>query len=258
MWSGEPFLYHALLSSALNLKMLNPRECVSAAVDAYQAGAASLNCVEGFVRQLIGWREFIRGIYWYEGPDYGDRNTIDQHGSLPDLYWTGETEMACMKACLGQVLEYGYGHHIQRLMVTGNFALIAGVHPREISDWYLAMYVDAVDWVTLPNTLGMVMHADGGVVGTKPYAASGRYIDRMSNYCKSCRFDPGKRTGPDACPFSTFYWDFLIRNERRFKSNRRMAMILKNVSRMDRGERKRITEQAETLRAKLGVSSSNF
>jgi deoxyribodipyrimidine photolyase-related protein len=161
--------------------------------------------------------------------------------------------MVCMRECLGQVLQSGYGHHIQRLMVTGNFALIAGIDPRQISDWYLAMYVDAVDWMTLPNTLGMVMHADGGVVGTKPYAASGRYIQRMSNYCEDCQYDAAKRTGPDACPFTTFYWDFLIRIRQRFRRNRRMAMILKNVDRMDTEGRAEIRAHARHLRQELGV-----
>jgi len=255
MWSGEPFLYHALLSAALNLKLLDPRECVAAALAAYESGAAPLNSVEGFVRQIIGWREFIRGVYWHEGPDYGQRNELDQHGSLPACYWTAETDVACLRACLGQVLECGYGHHIQRLMVTGNFALIAGVHPRQISDWYLAMYVDAVDWVTLPNTLGMVMHADGGVVGTKPYAASGRYIERMSNYCTNCRYSPSKRAGVGACPFSVLYWDFLMRNRKRFRRNQRMAMILRNVERLDRRESNEICAGARRIRAELGISA---
>jgi deoxyribodipyrimidine photolyase-related protein len=253
MWTQQPFLYHSLLSPALNLKLLNPRELIKAAVAAFEEDKAPLNSVEGFVRQVVGWREFIRGVYWAEGPDYGARNALGQTGNLPELYWTGETDMACMRDAVGQVLRYGYGHHIQRLMVTGNFALIAGVAPRAISDWYLGMYVDAVDWATLPNTLGMVMHADGGVVGTKPYAASGRYINRMSNYCSGCRYDPAKRTGPDACPFTTFYWDFLARNRERFADNPRMTMMLRNVERLDRGEKQQITKRANRLRAELGV-----
>jgi len=256
MWAGEPFLYHSLLSPALNLKLLNPRECVSAALAAYEAGAAALHCVEGFVRQIIGWREFIRGIYWHAGPDYGERNELEHQGRLPSFYWTGRTEMTCLRECIGQVLEYGYAHHIQRLMVTGNFALIAGVHPRHISDWYLAMYVDAVDWVTLPNTLGMVMHADGGLVGTKPYAASGRYIQRMSNYCANCRFDPARRTGGAACPFTTFYWDFLIRNRRRFQKHRRMSLLLRQVHRLADDERAAISARAEDLRQEFGIGSA--
>lgn len=253
MWEGEAFLNHSVLSTSLNLKLLDPRECVDAAVEAYERGDAPLNSVEGFVRQLIGWREFIRGVYWTQGSSYGDGNALRQYGDLPELYWTGETEMNCMKHCVGEVLDNAYGHHIQRLMVTGNFALISGVHPRAVTDWYLGMYADAVDWVTLPNTLGMAMHADGGVVGSKPYCASGKYIKRMSNYCDGCAYDVNKRTGEDACPFNTFYWDFLIRNHDRFKSNRRMAMILKNVDRLDKEERVEITSSAKRLRDELGI-----
>ncbi|MFG0276084.1 MAG: cryptochrome/photolyase family protein [Phycisphaerales bacterium] len=253
MWTGAAFVYHALLSPALNLKLLDPREVYETAIEAHDAGRAPINAVEGFVRQIIGWREFIRGVYWHEGPGYADRNELDQHGELPKLYWTGDTDMRCMRECVGQVLEHAYGHHIQRLMVTGNFALIAGVAPNAISDWYLAMYADAVDWVTLPNTLGMVMHADGGVVGTKPYAASGQYIKRMSNYCAHCRYDPGARTGDDACPFTVFYWDFLIRNESRFADNRRMKLMYSHVRKMDRDQRTEITVSARRLRKRLGV-----
>ncbi|UCF74578.1 MAG: cryptochrome/photolyase family protein, partial [Betaproteobacteria bacterium] len=253
MWTGEPFLNHSLLSPALNLKLLSPRECLDAATAAHPR-RAHINSVEAFVRQILGWREFIRGVYWHEGLQYGERNALAASGRLPPFYWSGETDMHCLAQAIGQVLEYGYGHHIQRLMVTGNFALLAGVHPRAVSDWYLGMYVDGVDWVTLPNTLGMVMHADGGVVGTKPYAASGKYIQRMSNYCAGCRYDPGKRTGDAACPFNTFYWDFLISHRERFRSNRRMAMMLKHVDRMDPGEMRAIQQAAAKTRQKLGVT----
>ncbi len=253
MWTDEPFLYHAVLSSVLNLKLLDPRECLRKALEAYDNGHAPINAVEGFVRQIIGWREFIRGIYLHAGPDYRNGNTFNEKGSLPEMYWTGETDMACMQQCLGQVLEHAYGHHIQRLMVTGNFALIAGINPQAISDWYLGMYVDAVDWVTLPNTLGMVMHADGGLVGTKPYAASGKYIGRMSNYCKGCRYDNDKRHGDDACPFTTFYWDFLLRHRRKLASNQRMSMILKNLDRMDDSEQRAIRRHAKQLRERFGI-----
>jgi deoxyribodipyrimidine photolyase-related protein len=253
MWDGEPFLYHSLLSTALNLKLLRPMECVDAAVTAYESGAAPINAVEGFVRQIIGWREFIRGIYWHEGPEYPQRNGLSETGSLPQFYWTGETDMACMRDSIGQVLSCGYGHHIQRLMVTGNFALIAGVEPQLVNDWYRGMYVDAVDWATTPNVIGMVMHADGGVVGTKPYAASGQYIKRMSNYCAGCRYDPTKRTGGSACPFTTFYWDFLLRHEDTLRANQRMSLIMKNVDRIDAPERTAINERAAELRASLGV-----
>ncbi len=263
MWSSEPTLYHSTLSSLLNLKLLNARECCERAIAAYREGNAPLQSVEAFVRQIIGWREFIRGIYWLEGPTYADRNALDQHGELPSFYWTADTDMACMKACVGQVLDTGFGHHIQRLMVTGNFALISGVHPRAVSDWYLGMFIDGVDWVTLPNALGMVMHADRrpgsakgvtGLVGTKPYAASGKYIQRMSNYCTTCRYDPAERAGPSACPVTVFYWDFLIRTREQLAHNQRMTMILKNVDRMTLDARTQITIDARLLRKKLGIT----
>ena len=262
MWTDQPTLYHSTLSASLNLKLLNPRECCERAIEAFRAGRAPLRSVEAFVRQIIGWREFIRGVYWLEGPAYGERNALDQHGRLPPFYWTGDTDMACMRACLGQVLDSGFGHHIQRLMVTGNFALISGVHPRAVSDWYLGMFVDGVDWVTLPNALGMVMHADRrpaaakgltGLVGTKPYAASGKYIERMSNYCTSCRYDPAERSGPGACPFTVLYWDFLTRTRDALASNQRMAMILKNLDRLSPQVRTQITIDAALLRRKFGV-----
>ena len=263
MWTNEPTLYHATLSSSLNLKLLNPRECCERAIKAFNDGEAPLQSVEAFVRQIIGWREFIRGIYWLEGAEYADRNGLNQQGKLPDFYWTADTDMACMKACVGQVIETGYGHHIQRLMVTGNFALISGVHPRAVSDWYLGMFIDGVDWVTLPNALGMVMHADRrpkaskgvtGLVGTKPYAASGKYIERMSNYCSTCRYDPAERSGPSACPVTVFYWDFLIRTRTQLSQNQRMAMIMKNVDRLTPQTQTQITIDAALLRKKLGIT----
>jgi deoxyribodipyrimidine photolyase-related protein len=263
MWTNEPTLYHATLSSSLNLKLLNPRECCERAIKAFNDGEAPLQSVEAFVRQIIGWREFIRGVYWLEGSEYADRNGLHQQGKLPDFYWTADTDMACMKACVGQVIETGYGHHIQRLMVTGNFALISGVHPRAVSDWYLGMFIDGVDWVTLPNALGMVMHADRrpkaskgvtGLVGTKPYAASGKYIERMSNYCTDCRYDPAERSGPSACPVTVFYWDFLIRTRTQLSQNQRMAMIMKNVDRLTPQTQTQITIDAALLRKKLGMT----
>ena len=264
MWTNEPTLYHATLSSSLNLKLLNPRECCERAIKAFNDGEAPLQSVEAFVRQIIGWREFIRGVYWLEGMEYADRNGLNQQGKLPDFYWTADTDMACMKACVGQVIETGYGHHIQRLMVTGNFALISGVHPRAVSDWYLGMFIDGVDWVTLPNALGMVMHADRrpkaskgvtGLVGTKPYAASGKYIERMSNYCTDCRYDPAERSGPSACPVTVFYWDFLIRTRTQLSQNQRMAMIMKNVDRLTPQTQTQITIDAALLRKKFGITA---
>lgn len=253
MWQGEPVLYHSALSSSLNLKLVDPRDCVDAAVRAYENGDAALNNVEGFVRQVIGWREFIRGVYYREGPGYAGRNELGHQGNLPDLFWTGETELRCLRECVGEVLDHAYGHHIQRLMVIGNFALIARVRARAVHEWFLAMYADGVEWATAPNVVGMSQHADGGMVGTKPYAASGKYIQRMSNYCAGCRFDPKKRTGEDACPFNTLYWDFLMHHEARFRKNQRMGMSLRNVDRIDRGEKRELRRRAATLRRELGV-----
>jgi deoxyribodipyrimidine photolyase-related protein len=253
MWSGQPWLYHAQISPAMNLKLIDPRDMLHDVLAAAKAGKAPLQSVEGFVRQIIGWREFIRGVYEHQGPDYEARNALNHTGKLPEFYWTADTDMNCMRQCIGQVLDHGYGHHIQRLMVTGNFALIAGVHPRKVSDWYLGMYVDAVDWVTLPNTLGMSQHADGGIVGTKPYAASANYIGKMSNYCKACRFDPKQRTGETACPFNTLYWDFMIRHRDRFSKNQRMSMMMKNVDRISKPEITQITKDGKRLKHKFGI-----
>ena len=249
----QPWLFHSLLSPALNLKLLDPRECIDAAVEALEKELAPLNAVEGFVRQILGWREFIHGIYWTVGRDYASRNHLEQSGRLPHFYWTGETDMVCVRDALDSVLTYGYGHHIQRLMVTGNLALTSGVEPRRISDWYLGMYVDAMDWVTLPNTLGMLMFADGGLVATKPYASSGKYIDRMSDYCRSCPYDPSIRSGESACPFTTFYWDFLQRNRDPLEAVPRLRPMLRNLDRLSDSELLAIQRRADDLRADWAV-----
>lgn len=255
MWTGEHTLYHSLLSAPLNLKLINPREVVERALAAYRERDLPINSVEGFVRQLLGWREFVRGVYYFECEDYPDRNKLDHDGSLPEFYWTGETNMNCMKHALRSVVDLAYGHHIARLMVTGNFALIAGVSPQEVNAWYLGMYADGVEWVTAPNTVGMALHADGGVVGTKPYAASGNYIRKMSNYCKGCGYDVKKRTGEGACPFNVFYWDFLNRHRDAFKSNNRMALIMKNLDKIDKDEMTQITVSAKSYREEFGITS---
>ena len=253
MWTGESTLNHSLLSAAINLKLLNSREVIDKAIAAYESGDAPINSVEGFVRQIIGWREFIRGVYFTQGPEYASSNALDCHADLPEFYWTGDTDMRCMREAIGSVLNHSYGHHIERLMVTGNFALLAGVEPKQVNDWYRGMYVDAVDWVTTPNTIGMALHADGGVVGTKPYAASGKYISRMSNYCKHCAFDVNKKTGDDACPFNAMYWAFLYRNRDRLKGNRRMGLVLKNLDRFKKSELTELTVSVEKNREKWGV-----
>ncbi|MEM6798793.1 MAG: cryptochrome/photolyase family protein [Planctomycetota bacterium] len=250
LWTNEPFLYHSLISSSLNLKLLDPRDAVAKAEEAYRSGHAPLSSVEGFIRQILGWREYVRGVYWQFMPNYIDRNTLNARAPLPDFYWTGETDMRCLHQAIGQTLQHGYAHHIQRLMVTGLFALLLGVDPKEVHAWYLAVYVDAVEWVELPNTLGMSQYADGGVMASKPYCASGNYIKKMSNYCAGCRYNPAKATGDDACPFTTLYWDFLARNADRLRGNNRMALQLKNVDRKDADERSAIRQQAENLKAK--------
>lgn len=254
MWQGEDQLHHSLLAAALNLKLLDPREVIEAAVAAFHAGTAPLNAVEGFVRQVLGWREFIRGIYFLAGEEYRERNELKESGRLPGFYWDGDTELACLADALRSVHQRAYGHHIERLMVTGNFAMMAGVEPQQVLDWYLGMYADAVEWVTTPNTLGMALHADGGLVGSKPYAASGRYIERMSNHCAGCRYDPKQRTGSEACPFTVFFWDFLDRHESKFRRNRRMAMMLRNLDRLPGSERAEIRRTAVGLRAEFGIT----
>ncbi len=244
MWRDEPFLWHSLISAAMNLKLLDPRDVIAAAEAALLAGTAPLAAVEGFIRQILGWREFVRGVYWRHAAAWPSTNALNATRSLPAWYWTGQTHAACLSAAISQTLQHGYAHHIQRLMVTGNFALLAGLAPREVADWYLAVYVDAVAWVEEPNTLGMALFALGGRMTSKPYIASGAYIKRMSNYCKSCAYRPEVRTGPKACPFTTLYWDFLMRHEARFRSNPRMAMAYKNLDRMDAEERMAIREWA--------------
>jgi deoxyribodipyrimidine photolyase-related protein len=224
MKAGAPFLFHALLAPALNLGLLSPREVCQAASAAWRAGAAPLNAVEGFVRQILGWREYVRGVYWRLMPGYENSNALKATRRLPAFYWTGETPMRCLREVVGSTSRYAYSHHIQRLMVTGNFALLAGIAPREIERWYLAVYADAFEWVEMPNTLGMAVFADGGQMASKPYAASGAYIDRMSDFCSGCRYDVKQRTGSDACPFNYLYWAFLIRQKDRLAHNPRLAM----------------------------------
>jgi deoxyribodipyrimidine photolyase-related protein len=248
MWAGEAWLYHSHLSCALNLKLLNPREVVQAAEDAYRAGTAPLPAVEGFIRQILGWREYVRGIYWTQMPGYLERNALDAQGDLPAWYWTGDTDMACLKDSITQTLEHGYAHHIQRLMVTGLYALLLGVKPQAVHTWYLGVYVDAVEWVELPNTLGMGQFGDGGLMASKPYVASGKYIQRMSNHCKGCKYDPAQSTGASACPYTTLYWDFLNRHEGLLRQNPRMAMQLKNLGRLDASAREAIAAQATAHR----------
>lgn len=248
MWTGEPWLYHSLLSSALNLKLLSAREVVDAAEAAYRTGQVSLASAEGFIRQILGWREYVRGVYWTRMPEYAELNALQADMPLPRAYWSGESPMACVREVVAQTLRLGYAHHIQRLMVTGLYALLLGVRPQEVHAWYLGVYVDAVEWVELPNTLGMSQYGDGGVMASKPYIASGKYIDRMSNYCKGCAFKPQDSVGEQACPMTTLYWDFLIRHQDWLERNPRMVMQVKNAKRLSDEARTQIQAQAQAHR----------
>ncbi len=249
MWPGNPWLYHAHLSAALNLKLLNPREVVAAAEAAHSNGQAPLASAEGFIRQILGWREYTRGVYWTGMPAYLDGNTLDAQQDLPGWFWTGATDMACLRDALAQTLEHGYANHIQRLMVTGLYTLMLGVQPRQVHAWYLAVYVDAVEWVELPNTLGMSQYADGGVMGSKPYIATGKYIQRMSPHCKGCRYDPAQRSGDSACPFTTLYWDFLMRHEAAMARNPRMTLQVKNVAKLTDAQKQAVSDRAAAIRS---------
>jgi deoxyribodipyrimidine photolyase-related protein len=251
MAAGHPYLYHSRLSCVLNVHLLDPREVIDAALEAYGGGAAPIHSTEGFVRQILGWREFVRGIYWLKMPEYAEMNALEADLPMPAFMWTGETDMNCLRQCVGQLIDHAYAHHIQRLMVMGLFALLLGVRPYEVHRWHLSMYVDAIDWVSLPNVLGMSQYGDGGIVGTKPYCASGSYIDRMSDYCGKCRYRPASAAGEDACPFTTLYWDFLARNRHRLGKNPRMGLQFKNLDRKDASELRRIREAADRCRNEL-------
>ncbi len=233
MLSDEPFMFHSILSLYFNAGLLDPLAACRRVAAEFEAGRVPLNSAEGFIRQIIGWREYVRGIYWLKMPGYAEENALGAKRPLPGFYWNGETDMACVKAAVTQTLQEAYAHHIQRLMITGNFAMLAGVDPREVHEWYLMVYADAYEWVELPNTLGMSQFADGGLLASKPYAASGNYINRMSDYCGSCRYDVKKKTGEGACPFNPLYWDFLARNEEKLRDNPRLAQIYRTWDKMD-------------------------
>ncbi|UDF05115.1 cryptochrome/photolyase family protein [Asticcacaulis sp. AND118] len=233
MLGAEPYMYHSLLSAYLNAGLLYPLEICQAAERAYRDGTAPLNAVEGFIRQILGWREYVRGLYWRYMPDYAAMNALEAHEDLPWFYWSGETQMNCVRTAVIHTLEHAYSHHIQRLMITGNFALLAGIDPRQVHDWYLGVYADAYEWVELPNTFGMALHADGGLMASKPYAASGAYINRMSDFCKDCHYRFDVPVGENACPFNALYWDFMARHEARFRKNPRLSYVYANWARMD-------------------------
>ncbi len=256
MLTGQPLMWHALLSPYINSGLIDPLRLCQRAEAEYHAGRAPLNAVEAFIRQIIGWREYVRGIYWWSGPDYAKQNGLSATRALPTFYWTGDTDINCLKQAIGQTLDLAYAHHIQRLMITGNFAMLAGVDPVEVHEWYLAVYADAYEWVELPNTLGMSQFADGGLLASKPYASSGAYIDRMSDYCGSCRYDVKQRFGPDACPFNALYWDFLARNRDKLGKNQRLAMPYRNWDKMRPEVQTQLRGQAATFLASLDAEDA--
>ncbi|MCB1686970.1 MAG: cryptochrome/photolyase family protein [Halioglobus sp.] len=250
----SPWLFHALISMYLNVGLLDPLRVCREVERAWQEGCCDLSAAEGFIRQVLGWREYVRGIYWMTAPEYAARNALDAHRPLPPWFWSGDTELRCLEAALRQTLDLGYAHHIQRLMVIGNFALLAGLNVREVCDWYLAVYVDAFEWVELPNTLGMALYADGGLMASKPYAASGKYIQRQGNHCAACRYTPARVTGPDACPYNSLYWRFIHRNNKHFNNNSRMALPLKNWQRKSNEEQAAILQWADSQLEHLAPS----
>lgn len=247
MWTDTPFGWHSLLAAAINLHLLDPREVISAAEQAYKQGKVDLPSAEGFIRQILGWREFMRGVYWLDMPAMRQANHLKAEHPLPAWFWTGKTHMNCMKESIGQTLEHAYAHHIQRLMVIGNFALLAGLSPQQVEDWFLAVYVDAVEWVELPNVAGMALFANGGRFTSKPYIASGAYIKRMSNYCQGCKYRSDQKTGDTACPFTTLYWDFIARHEPMLVGNPRTALMAKNWQKQDDQAQAAIRQTAETM-----------
>jgi deoxyribodipyrimidine photolyase-related protein len=255
MLTGERLLWHSILSPYINSGLLDPLDLCRRAEAEYRAGRAPLNSVEGYIRQIIGWREYMRGIYWREGPDYVSRNFLGHARALPGWYWTGETDMHCLAEALGQTIATAHAHHIQRLMVTGNFALLIGADPKQVHLWYLEIYVDAYEWVELPNTLGMSQFGDGGLLSSKPYVSSGAYINRMSDYCRHCRYDVTKRIGEDACPFNALYWDFLVRHRDKLGENRRLAMPYRSWDRMAEGDQLATRAQAAIFLSKIDAAA---
>ncbi|MFM2372484.1 MAG: hypothetical protein RIS85_2206 [Pseudomonadota bacterium] len=258
MVAGEDFLFHAALSPAINIGLIDPLDLCRRAENEWREGRAPLEAVEGFIRQIIGWREYIRGMYWLEMPGLAEANGLDATRPLPDFYWTGDTPMRCLAECVRTTRDNAYAHHIQRLMVLGNFALLAGISPQDVSDWFLVVYADAFDWVELPNVAGMVLHADGGRLASKPYAASGAYIDRMSDYCGKCAFDVKKKTGEGACPFNALYWHFLARNEKKLASYHRLAQPYATWRRMSEDKRAAYLESAEAFLATLEPANAGW
>ncbi|WP_409439413.1 cryptochrome/photolyase family protein [Psychromonas sp. GE-S-Ul-11] len=246
-------LYHSRLSFSLNCKMINPMEVVQTALHAFthSRGAITLPQIEGFVRQIIGWREYVRGMYWVNMPDYSSQNVLSASKDLPKYFWDGKTKMQCLKSAISQSLEHAYAHHIQRLMITGNFSLLAGIAPEQVDEWYLGIYIDAIEWVELPNTRSMALFADGGWIATKPYAASGNYVNKMSDYCKNCRYKVKEKVSADACPLNSLYWNFIDQHYDKFSKNPRMSFPVRNWDKIDNGQKIAIREKAANILANL-------
>jgi deoxyribodipyrimidine photolyase-related protein len=247
MAPGEWSLYHSRLSFSMNVKLISPQEVVNKAIEVYTRRPQEIayHQLEGFVRQIIGWREYMRGIYWLKMPEFADLNYLEHTGKLPNWFWTGKTKMNCLKNTIHQSLEFSYAHHIQRLMITGNFALLAGVHPDEVDAWYLGIYIDAIEWVEITNTRGMSQFADGGIVGTKPYVSSATYIHKMSSYCTGCHYDKSKKTGEKACPFNSLYWNFYARHENKLAKNPRIGMMYNVWKKMEPDAKAALLKQAD-------------
>ena len=251
MVEGEPFMFHAHIGLYLNCGLLSPQQAIIAAENAYHAGAAPLNATEGFIRQILGWREFVRGLYWLKMPEYAEQNALEAHRPLPAFFWTADTKMNCLKQCVSETRDHAYAHHIQRLMVLGNFALLAGLSPKEVNEWFMIVYADAYEWVELPNVSGMALYADGGVLASKPYASGGAYIERMSNYCRSCHYKVKQKNGEQACPFNYLYWDFLIRHQDRLSGNARMGMMYRTLAKMSDEKRAAILTDSQRFLSQL-------
>ena len=255
MLQDSPTMFHSLISGPLNLGLLNPMECIEAAEKAYRDGTAPLAAVEGFIRQILGWREFVNGVYWLKMPDYLSSNALHATRPLPDFFYTAKTDMQCLSLTISEAIDTSYNHHIQRLMILGNFLLLAGIDPRQSHDWFLEMYIDAHEWVMAANVLGMALHADGGFMATKPYAASAAYISKMSNYCSGCQFDPKKKTGPGACPYNLLYWDFYDRHGKRFASNPRTSMMVSSWNKRPESEKNLIRSEAAAFLENLSPTA---
>lgn len=255
MLEENPWLFHSHLSLYLNCGLLLPMECIKMAEEAYSSGKAPLNSVEGFIRQIMGWREYVRGVYWLKMPNYAESNFFSAKNKLPDFYWTADTKMNCLQQCITNTKNNAYAHHIQRLMVLGNFALLAGINPKEVNEWFLIVYADAYEWVELPNVSGMILFADGGYLASKPYAASGAYINKMSDYCKNCNYDVKQKNGANACPFNYLYWHFLVTNRDKLVSNPRLGMIYRTYDQMDNDKKAQIEKDSLAFITNMYINS---